>query len=191
MDSNNLPIIYIGGDHASYKIRETIEKHLFNSGYTVFNVGCHSTAPANYATYAIKVATKVHDSNAKAFGIVVCGSGIGVNIAANKVKGIKSSLVYSTNMAINARENQSNVIALGARFLNEQKILKIIDAFLKNKTYNEEKSIDEQYMDIDFTKKVDFSGTNNHNDSTDKISQKTSELEDLSTDDIQNSKIMN
>ena len=94
-------------------------------------------------------------------------------------------------MAINARENQSNVIALGARFLNEQKILKIIDAFLKNKTYNEEKSINEQYMDIDFTKKVDFSGTNNQNDSTDKISQKTSELEDLSTDDIQNSKIMN
>ena len=106
MDSNNLPIIYIGGDHASYKIRETIEKHLFNSGYTVFNVGCHSTAPANYATYAIKVATKVHDSNAKAFGIVICGSGIGVNIATNKVKGIKSSLVYSTNMAINARENR-------------------------------------------------------------------------------------
>lgn len=190
MNSNILPTIYIGGDHASYKARETIEKHLYNSGYTVFNLGCHSTEPANYATYAIKVATKVHDTD-NSFGIVVCGSGIGVNIAANKVKGVKSSLVFTTNMAIKAREKHSNIIALGSRFINESQILKIVDAFLKNRTYNEKKSIDEQYMDIDFTKKLDFSGTNNHNDSTEKVSQKTGELEDLSTDDIQNSKIMN
>lgn len=190
MDLNNLPTIYIGGDHASYKAREIIEKHLFNSGYTVFNLGCHSTEPANYATYAIKVATKVHD-NDNCLGIVVCGSGIGVNIAANKVKGIKSSLVFTPNMAIKARKNNSNIIALGSRFINDNQILKIVDSFLKNQTYNEEKSIDEQYMNIDFTKKVDFSGTNNHNDSTEKATQKTAELEDLSSDDIQNSKIMN
>lgn len=190
MNNSNLPNIYIGGDHASYKIRESLEKHLYNSGYIVFNLGCHSTAPANYATYSLKVATKVHE-NPNSLGIVICGSGIGVNIAANKVKGIKSSLVFTNNMAEKARINKSNIIALGSRFLNENQIIKFVDTFLQNKTFNEVKSIDEQYMDIDFTKKVDFSGTNNHNDSTDKLTQKTAELEDLSTDDIQNSKIMN
>ncbi len=191
MSANTLPIIYIGGDHASYKVREVIEKHLYNSGYTVFNLGCHSLESANYAKYAIKVATKVHDNNENSFGIVLCGSGIGVNIAANKVKGIKCSLVFTTNMAENARKNNSNMIALGSRFLNESKIIKIIDTFLKNQSFNQEKGINEQYMDIDFTKKVDFSGTNNQNESTENITQKTTELDDLSSDDIQNSKIMN
>lgn len=122
-------IIFIGGDHTSYEVREKLQKFLVGLNFLVFNEGSNNNEPVSYATYGLKVAKKVQQTeNSK--GIVICGSGIGVNIAANKVKGIKSALVFSKKSALYANKRNYNVIALGARFLNFNQIIEYVKIFL-------------------------------------------------------------
>lgn len=128
MDSK-LPKIYIGGDHASYKEREMLQKHLYELGFDVYSEGSYNDLPTNYALYAIRVGNRVIE-NPNSLGIVMCGSGIGVNIAANKVNGVKSGLIYNDFLAKFAKNHHYNVIALGSRFLPYKKIQKMVDIYL-------------------------------------------------------------
>ena len=139
--------IYIGGDHASYEVREKVQKYLFQIGFEVVDEGSYNKEPANYAYYALKIAKKVQ-KNKDSLGILICGSGIGVNIAANKVKGIKSNLLYSVKSAERARSNNVNVISLGSRFSSYKNIQEYINIFLNIKDHELPDNVNYQYFDI-------------------------------------------
>lgn len=159
--TNNLPKIYIGGDHASFYERERLQKHLFSLGFEVVSEGSDNDLPTNYAVYAIKVGNRVQE-HPGSLGIVLCGSGIGVNIAANKVKGIKSALVYSEAMAKLAKKRHYNVLALGTRFTSYSKLEKLVDTFL-NVDKIDLNSIPTQYLDRQYISysKSPYQSTNN------------------------------
>ena len=125
--------IIIGSDHGGYKLKEEIVKHLTSKGVDVFNAGTFSTESCDYPIIAKDVAKKVlATGNAK--GILVCGTGIGICIAANKVKGIRASHctdTYSARMTV--QHNNSNILCLGERITGVGLALDIVDAWLEAK----------------------------------------------------------
>lgn len=144
-------IIFLGGDHASYETREKLQKHLFQNGFEVSDEGSYDSNPANYAYYALKVAKKVQ-RNKNSLGVVICGSGIGVNIAVNKVRGIKSALVYSKKTALFAAKHGYNTIALGSRFFSYRNVQNFVDTFLGITLNSHPTDVSYQYLDIDENK---------------------------------------
>ncbi len=122
--------LIIGCDHAGYILKEEVKKYLIDKGFTVEDVGCYSEESANYPEYGYKVGQGVAKGKAN-FGIVICGSGIGISIAANKVKGIRCANVNTVELAVLSRQhNNANVLALGGRFVEKDLALQIVDAFL-------------------------------------------------------------
>ena len=109
--------IAIGADHGGYELKESIKKHLEEvGGYEITDYGTHSTDSVDYAEIAFKVGNAVTNSDEKILGILCCGTGIGIGIAASKVKGIRvctCSDVYSAELS--KRHNNSNILTMGAR----------------------------------------------------------------------------
>jgi ribose 5-phosphate isomerase B len=123
----------IGSDHAGFQLKEKIRKYLADKGQEVNDRGCFSEDRADYPDYAHAVAKDVEEGSA-AFGILICGSGNGINMAANKHQGIRSALCWMEEIAKLARQhNDANVIALPARFISEAEACKCVDAFLSEK----------------------------------------------------------
>lgn len=122
--------IIIGNDHAGVDLKFKIIEHLKNKGFTVINVGTDSPDSVDYPDIAHAVAQKVAaDKNVK--GILLCGSGNGISIAANKHKDIRAALCWNTEIAELARlHNDANVLSLPARYLDEKSALAIVDTFL-------------------------------------------------------------
>lgn len=123
--------ISIASDHAGYKYKELIKKRLLEKGFEVFDRGTFSVESADYPDFIRPAAEDVakHVSD-KAIGI--CGSGIGVSIVANKVKGVRAALVLTEEMAkLSRRHNDANFLALGERLIKEEDLLKIVDAWLE------------------------------------------------------------
>src|SRR5271169_5804142 len=111
--------IAIGSDNAGYELKEAVKQHIVHQGHEVLDKGTVSTASVDYPDYAVKVAHDVAENKA-AFGVLVCGTGIGMAITANKVHGIRAANVTSELEAQLFREhNDGNVIAMGARILKE------------------------------------------------------------------------
>ncbi|CAM9131436.1 ribose 5-phosphate isomerase B [Mycoplasma marinum] len=125
--------ILMASDHAGFKLKKAIEAHLLNKGYEVQDLGCDSPERANYASYGLTLGEAI--SNGKApFGIAVCGSGIGISIAANRFKGVRAARVFDVEDAkLTRQHNDSNVIALGERLLDEKTAIEMVDAFLNEK----------------------------------------------------------
>lgn len=122
--------IAIGCDHGGFTLKQLILKHLEQKGYTVKDFGCFSEASVDYPDYAYPVAKAVVSGEAEK-GILICGTGIGMSIAANKVKGIRCALCCDTFSAhATAEHNDSNVLALGARVIGPGLALDIVDAWL-------------------------------------------------------------
>lgn len=123
--------IAIGADHAGFELKEKIRQRLAAQGITMDDQGTHSTESVDYPDYARKVGEEVARHQAD-LGILVCGSGIGMAISANKVPGVRAANVTSEQEAQLSREhNDANVLALGARLLDEQKAFAIVDAWLQ------------------------------------------------------------
>lgn len=123
--------IVIGSDHGGYLAKAKIIEHLEKLGHEVIDCGTDSLESTNYATYAYQTALKVKNRIAER-GIVVCTSGVGVSIAANKTRGIRCALVYNNEIARLCREhNNANMIAIGAKYFKEEEILEFVDIFLK------------------------------------------------------------
>ncbi len=121
--------IALGSDHAGIELRAVIVEHLTNMGHEVSDLGTFKEK-ANYAVEGIKVAETVAVGNAE-IGVVVCGSGIGISIAANKVRGIRAAIGYNKEVAALAKQhNDANVLSIGARFVTEAEALEIVDAYL-------------------------------------------------------------
>ena len=120
----------MGSDHAGFRAKESIRKYLEGAGYPVEDCGTHSEESVDYPDYAKAVAERV--AAAKDYlGVVVCGTGIGVSIAANKVEGIRAALAHDSLTARRAREhNDANVLAIGGKVVGEDEAIAIVQEFL-------------------------------------------------------------
>lgn len=122
--------IAIGSDHGGYELKGKLIKYMEDLGYEVVDHGTYSKDSVDYPDYGEKVAKSVVDGN-EDLGVVICGTGIGISIAANKVKGARAALCGDTFSATMARQhNNANVIALGARVTGDELAKAILKAFL-------------------------------------------------------------
>lgn len=122
--------VCVGADHAGFLYKEAIKQWLVQLGYTVVDVGTHSEESVDYPDFGVAAARVVASAEAEA-GIILCGSGIGISIAANKVSGIRAANVTSVEMARLAREhNNANMLALGSRITTLQDALAMVNEFL-------------------------------------------------------------
>mgnify|MGYP001597085184 FL=1 len=124
-------MIFIGADHRGFELKAKINKWLFGRGYEFEDVGAFEyDHEDDYADYAILVAQKVAERNKR--GVVICGSGVGVDIAANKVKGVRCGLGWEEDQVHAARkEDNINVLALAADNIDEKKAMKLVETFLE------------------------------------------------------------
>lgn len=120
----------IGSDHAGYAYKEEIKKYLGKKGHEVVDVGTHSIDSCDYPIFGRAAAEKVTNKEVD-FGIVVCSSGEGIMMTANKVKGVRCGLAYNDDVARLIRQhNNANMIAFGANFMKLEDVLRRIDIFL-------------------------------------------------------------
>ena len=124
-------IIYIGADSAGFGLKEILKEKLLKEGYDVTDCGTDSSASCHYPVFAEAVCRNVQKSPDSSFGILVCGTGIGMSMCANKYRGIRAALCSDTFSARMTRQhNDANVICLGARVTGECLAEDILDAFL-------------------------------------------------------------
>jgi ribose 5-phosphate isomerase B len=124
--------IAIGSDHAGFELKEQIISYLKSKSISVLDKGAYSIERADYPDHGHAVAKEVLDK--KILGIVICGSGNGINMSVNKHKGIRGALCWNSEIAALARQhNDANVMALPARFMNIEEAKKCVDAFITEK----------------------------------------------------------
>ncbi|GAB6888019.1 ribose 5-phosphate isomerase B [Desulfothermus okinawensis JCM 13304] len=122
--------IVMGSDHAGYPLKENLKIFLQGKGYEVIDVGCDKENSCDYPEFAFKLCKKVVEDSI--LGILICGTGIGMSISANRVKGIRAALCFNEYMAkMSRRHNNANVLCLGARVIGEDLALSIVEAFLQ------------------------------------------------------------
>lgn len=133
--------IALGADHAGFEMKGIVARHLAETGFTVFDLGTHSTDPVDYPDFAAAVARAVVDGRADR-GIVVCGSGAGASIAANKVHGIRATVAHDTYTAHQGVEHDDvNVLALGSRVIGPALAVELVDAFVAASFSGEERHL--------------------------------------------------
>jgi ribose 5-phosphate isomerase B len=122
--------IPIGSDHAGFILKEAIIKHLQSKGFELKDYGCYSEESIDYPDYAHPVSEYI-TSNEGSLGILICGSGNGINMTANKHQGVRSALCWNPEIALLARQhNNANIIAIPARFITIEAALLMVDVFL-------------------------------------------------------------
>lgn len=122
--------IAIGADHAGFSLKEKLKKYLQDKGIETKDYGTHSDQRADYPDFAHPVANAVEKKEVD-FGLLMCGSGNGINMTANKHAGIRSALCWNSEIAKLARQhNNANILTLPARFIEENEAKKCLDTFL-------------------------------------------------------------
>lgn len=130
--------IIIGSDHAGYRLKEELKKYLEGLGHTVEDYGTNSEQSVDYPKFGYAVASAAAKS--KSMGILICGSGIGMSMIANKVKGIRAAVCHNEYTARVAREhNDANILCLGARILKNEEAKKITKVFLETEFSREKR----------------------------------------------------
>ena len=125
--------IFISSDHAGYKLKEEIKSHLLKKKISFLDIGPHNDNRVDYPDFAHKVARRVK-ANKNNIGILVCGSGMGMNIAANRHKNIRAAQCFNLKSTKLSRlHNDANIITLGSRLLSKKLALSCVIAFLKTK----------------------------------------------------------
>ena len=125
--------IAIGSDHGGYELKEGVKEYLASKGFDVVDVGTYNKASCDYPEFGIKCAKLVADGVCQ-FGIVICTTGEGIVMAANKVKGVRAGIAYNVDVARLMREhNDANVIGFGAHYTSLDEAKERIDAFLEAK----------------------------------------------------------
>ena len=132
-------MIALGCDHGGYELMQEVKAHLDSRGEEYMDFGCHSTEAVDYPIYARKVAKAILEGECER-GILICGTGIGISIAANKITGIRAALCTDCFSAQATREhNDANILALGGRVVGAGLALKIVDTFLDTPFSDEER----------------------------------------------------
>ncbi len=122
--------IALAADHAGFAMKEILRERLVRAGHQVEDLGTHSTESCDYPDFAFQVASRVSGGDAE-YGVLVCSTGIGMSIAANKVHGIRAAAAASVEQArLSRAHNDANVLALGANFVREPEAEAMVDAFL-------------------------------------------------------------
>ena len=122
--------IAVADDHGGYKLKEKVKEHLLERGIEVEDLGTHSEESVDYPIYG-KLCGEAVASGQADLGVVVCGTGIGISIAANKVHGIRCGLCTSVEMAhLTKQHNNANILALGGRTTGEELAMEIVDEWL-------------------------------------------------------------
>ena len=124
--------IAIGADHGGYRLKEEVKAYLAEKGYPVMDVGTDSEASVDYPDFAAEVVRAVQSGKAD-LGVLICGTGIGMAITANKFKGIRAAVVHDAYTAeMSRRHNNANVITFGGRVVGAGVAFSILDAWLGN-----------------------------------------------------------
>jgi ribose 5-phosphate isomerase B len=127
---NNLPKIHIGSDHAGFELKSQVIKYLEGMNYHVKDFGCYSTESVDYPDVAHPVALAVL-ADSDSLGILICGSGNGVCLTANKHNGIRAALCWLPELGALARQhNNANILCLPARFIDKETAFEIVTSYL-------------------------------------------------------------
>jgi RpiB/LacA/LacB family sugar-phosphate isomerase len=133
--------VAIAADHAGYLLKESLGARIAAAGHSVLDLGTHTEEPVDYPDYAAAVARAVAEGKADR-GIVVCGSGAGASIAANKVKGVRAAVTHDTYSAHQAVEHDDmNVLAVGSRVIGINVAEEVVDAFLAARFSGDERHL--------------------------------------------------
>ena len=125
--------VCIASDHAGFSLKEEIKDFLVNKKVSIFDIGPFSDKSVDYPDYAKKLAYRIKAKKSDA-GILVCGSGTGMAISANKIKNIRAAVCYNQKSTrLSRQHNNANIIALGARLTKKSLSLKLVELFLKTK----------------------------------------------------------
>ena len=123
--------IYISSDHAGFKLKEQIKNFLIKKRRKVLDLGTNSTNSVDYPDFAHRLSNKMK-KNTKQFGILVCGSGIGMGMTANRHKNVRAALCYNLKSAkLSRQHNNANVMTIGARLTKKNVALKCVNTFIK------------------------------------------------------------
>ncbi|MBL4753084.1 MAG: ribose 5-phosphate isomerase B [Flavobacteriales bacterium] len=121
----------IGSDHAGYDLKETLKRYMEEKGFEMEDHGTFSEESTDYPDYAHAVANSVAEDNDVNRGILICGSGNGISMAANKHAGVRAALCWEPEVAILAKQhNDANIVSLPARFITTETAKDIVDAFM-------------------------------------------------------------
>ena len=125
--------VILGSDHGGYDTKLVVIEYLKEKGIDFTDLGCYSKDSVDYPSYGIKVGEMVRDNN-DVIGIVICTTGIGISISANKVRGVRCALCFNEKVAMmNRLHNDSNVLALPGAYLTKEETRVIVDKFLTTK----------------------------------------------------------
>ena len=128
---NKLNKVILASDHAGFKLKEEIKNFLIKKRKKFLDLGTNSNNSVDYPDFAHKLSVQIN-KNPKQFGILICGSGIGMDMTANKHKNIRAALCYNEKIAkLSRKHNNANVIAIGARLTKKNIALRCVNAFLK------------------------------------------------------------
>lgn len=134
-------MIALGSDHGGFELKQEIMKHLDSKGIAYQDYGTYTQDSCDYPVYANKVAEAVLSKECE-FGILICGTGIGISIAANRIKGIRAALCHDCFSAEATRQhNDANILAMGGRVIGPGHALKIVDTFLETPFSQDERHI--------------------------------------------------
>jgi ribose 5-phosphate isomerase B len=126
--------IYLASDHAGFQLKEAIKEHLQKEKYQIEDLGTDTPEPANWVYYGSQAAQRISQNPADAKGILICGTGLGMSMVANKFKRVRAALCndeYSAEMS--RLHNDANVLTMGARILAAARAIRIVDLWLKTK----------------------------------------------------------
>tara|TARA_B100000963_G_scaffold292035_1_gene262225 strand:+ start:4821 stop:5273 length:453 start_codon:yes stop_codon:yes gene_type:complete len=131
---NNLfKTVCIASDHAGFVLKEEIKNHLIDKNVSIFDIGPFTDASVDYPDYAKKLGNRIKAKKSDV-GILVCGSGTGMAISANKIKTIRAAVCYNLKSTrLSRQHNNANIIAIGSRLTNKRLSLKLVEIFLKTK----------------------------------------------------------
>jgi ribose 5-phosphate isomerase B len=134
-------LIYIGADHRGFQLKETLKNYLKESGYEVADVGNDKyLATDDYPDFAALAARKISLDPENSRGVLICGSGVGMDVAANKFKNVRSALAFNTEQAAASRsDDNANVLSLAADYLDEDSAKKILSVWLATNFSGEER----------------------------------------------------
>ncbi|MFA6024111.1 MAG: ribose 5-phosphate isomerase B [Candidatus Gracilibacteria bacterium] len=122
--------VYIGADHAGFPLKEILREHIKGQGHEVIDLGTFNEDSVDYPDLAREVGEKVRE-NRESRGVLVCGTGIGVAIAANKLKGIRAANVHDRSEAeLSRKHNNANIVTIGGRVMDEDTAKGVVDIFL-------------------------------------------------------------